>query len=209
MSGANQEKKSDAKVGSVEAPAKSAAKIGAHQTSWGHSDAIKPSVWPPKSHLYLPAGKKSAIYKHIRRVYVGLEGAAKKDSAWCVCLLCEPNALGIFKHSGNTTNGKKHLDDPEAELKAWHALPAQPTKTDVLAWCKANAQQYPVTCRLWRKWLAVPASSAPCERLFSTGGNVYTKKRASLDDETAEMIIFVHENMHLVRELLASLPALD
>jgi hypothetical protein len=78
--------------------------------------------------------------------------------------------------------------------------------TDVLEWCRQHEDQFPVTSRVWRKWLAVPASSAPCERLFSTAGNVYTKKRARLSDDAAEMIIFVHENMALVEDLLASLP---
>lgn len=94
-------------------------------------------------------------------------------------------------------------------MKAWHALPCENLKTDVLQWCKAHEAQFPVTARLWRKWLAIPASSAPCERLFSLAGNVYTKKRASLCDETAQMIIFVHENMELVEGLLATLDKLE
>ncbi|CAM9383642.1 unnamed protein product [Sphacelaria rigidula] len=48
-----------------------------------------------------------------------------------------------------------------------------------------------------RKYLAIPASSASSERLFSVAGNTITVKRASLSDDNAENIIFLHSNQHL------------
>ncbi len=55
-----------------------------------------------------------------------------------------------------------------------------------------------------RKYLGLPASSCPCERLFSAAGNLFTQKRAALDDDLAEKIILIHENIDYVRTVLAA-----
>ncbi len=50
------------------------------------------------------------------------------------------------------------------------------------------------------KYLFVPLSSAPSERLFSASGNVETKLRSSsLDPQNLEMVVFLHENMRKVK----------
>ena len=54
-------------------------------------------------------------------------------------------------------------------------------------------------------YLSAPASSAPCERIFSAAGQLYTAKRSSLKDDTAEMILRLHHNLLLVKKVLASL----
>eukprot|EP00732_Lithocolla_globosa_P003474 Lithocolla_globosa_v1_NODE_2808_length_1863_cov_3.548673.p2 type:complete len:235 gc:universal NODE_2808_length_1863_cov_3.548673:1090-1794(+) len=51
-----------------------------------------------------------------------------------------------------------------------------------------------------KKYLAMFASSAIAERLFSRGGRVCTKLRASLDPKTVRRILLCHDNMHLLRK---------
>ena len=48
---------------------------------------------------------------------------------------------------------------------------------------------------LARKYLAVQASSAASERIFSVGGLVVTKKRNRLGVERVGDTIFLHESM--------------
>jgi len=43
-----------------------------------------------------------------------------------------------------------------------------------------NGHHYPTLCRIAINFLACPASSVPCERLFSGGGKIATKCRAQL-----------------------------
>ena len=46
--------------------------------------------------------------------------------------------------------------------------------------------------------LAIPATSAPSERVFSIAGLVIQAKRSSLAPENANEITFVHNDGHLV-----------
>ncbi len=44
-----------------------------------------------------------------------------------------------------------------------------------------------------RCYLAIPASSAPSERIFSKYGLVWEKKRGNLVPETANDVVYLHE----------------
>jgi len=53
---------------------------------------------------------------------------------------------------------------------------------------------------LARRVLAMPATSAAPERLFSTAGNVMTKKRSRLTCDSKEGLVYLHEVWPQVRE---------
>jgi len=65
---------------------------------------------------------------------------------------------------------------------------------DVLAWWKVQEPVFPLLAEIARKYLCVPASSSPSERLFSASGNICTKLSSSLDPTNLELLVFVHEN---------------
>ena len=65
---------------------------------------------------------------------------------------------------------------------------------DPLAWWKQKEPLYPRVARLARKYLALPASSAPSERIFSKMNVVVDKRRASLDPDRVERMVFIKEN---------------
>lgn len=69
---------------------------------------------------------------------------------------------------------------------------------DPLTWWKSKQTQYPNLSQIARRYLCIPCTSVPCERLFSDAGNVITKKRASLDPETVEKLMFLYENSDLI-----------
>ena len=51
--------------------------------------------------------------------------------------------------------------------------------------------KYPILAQLARMYLAIPATSAPSERLFSQAGLTIANDRASLLPETAADIVFL------------------
>jgi len=57
--------------------------------------------------------------------------------------------------------------------------------------------------------LAIPATSAPSERVWSAAGNIVTKKRASLSDSTVETLVFLHGNIRNALDVAAKLQAMS
>ena len=79
-------------------------------------------------------------------------------------------------------NGMEHFNDP-------------------LSWWKLHEDKYPNLAKLAKKYLAIPATSTPVERLFSTASLVINEKRNRLGSDTAEDLIFLCENSDLLTEI--------
>jgi hypothetical protein len=74
----------------------------------------------------------------------------------------------------------------ESELERYLAAPTIDIHTDILGWWKQNAGAYPRLARIARDYLAIPATSAPAERVFSCGADLIAKKRGSLSEDTIQ-----------------------
>jgi hypothetical protein len=95
---------------------------------------------------------------------------------------------------------KKYADRPGAEIirdevAQYLAQPAVGVAKDPLEWWRMHKSLFPVLARLARKFLCIPATSAPVERVWSTAGNVVTRRRARLSDDLVDSIVFCHENI--------------
>lgn len=66
---------------------------------------------------------------------------------------------------------------------------------DPLKWWKSNEKRFPLLARLARKYLCIPATSAPSERVFSSAGNVVTHKRSTLSSDIVNSLVFVYYNI--------------
>ena len=76
-----------------------------------------------------------------------------------------------------------------------------PTRT----YCRPRVLQVcPWLESLPRRVLAIPATSAAPERLFSSLGNTMTKKRTRLTCDNLEELVFLHETWPVVREWKAN-----
>ena len=61
----------------------------------------------------------------------------------------------------------------------------------ILTWWKEHAAQFPYLSQLARRYLAMPATSASVERLFSVAGQIVTAKRARLHPDTVTLLVFL------------------
>ena len=75
-----------------------------------------------------------------------------------------------------------------------------------LEWWKVNEYAYPNLARLARVYLAIPASSASSERIFSRAGYVMGNRRTRLAWRTFEAIVCHASNRKYVNDLLRRRP---
>ena len=84
------------------------------------------------------------------------------------------------------------------EITSYLTAPVMDEDSDPLQFWREHQQQYPTLSQLSRRYLAVPSSSAPVERLFSIAGKTFSKERGRLGDERFEELMFIKCNKHLV-----------
>ena len=74
--------------------------------------------------------------------------------------------------------------------------------TDPLVWWEGveKAGKFPILCQLAEVFLAIPATSAPSERIWSRSAAVLTAKKSRMSSEVASCIMFLKENGAVVRE---------
>lgn len=70
--------------------------------------------------------------------------------------------------------------------------------TDPLQWWKRNELRFKSLSTAARKYLAIPATSAPSERVFSVAGNICNRRRASLSPENLDALVFLNANAELM-----------
>lgn len=63
-----------------------------------------------------------------------------------------------------------------------------------LTWWQTHQDTYPKLSLLARKYLSIPATSTPSERIFSTAGNIVSAKRNCLDPKNVNKLIFLNFN---------------
>ena len=94
----------------------------------------------------------------------------------------------------------------ESELKLFMTVNGMPLKdpnnskayNDCLTWWSENDHRYPIIAPLAKLFLAIPASSAPSERVWSRAARVITIRRARMKQDVAASIMFLRENIHLL-----------
>ena len=68
-------------------------------------------------------------------------------------------------------------------------------ESDPLEWWKLHEMTFPMLSKVAKKFLAVPATSAASEQLFSRSGKIVTHTRASLKPDKVEMLVFLSTNI--------------
>jgi hypothetical protein len=79
----------------------------------------------------------------------------------------------------------------EGVLERLTLIDGKEVHNNPLDWWKLKAGKYPILSSIARRILCVPATSAPCERLFSYAGLTISNDRNRLLPENAEEFIFL------------------
>ena len=97
---------------------------------------------------------------------------------------------------GDEYSTHRSADSNSYEVDLYWTEPNVGLDVDPLSWWKAHSEQYPNLCELAMKYLSVPATSVPAERVFSTAGLVVNRLRARLTSEHVDMLVFLRKNYH-------------
>ena len=92
-------------------------------------------------------------------------------------------------------NNKPTLQLVKEEVSSYMTVDCIELESNPLAWWRTNEPTYPHIAKLAKRYLAVPATSVPSERVFSTAGDIVTASRSALCADNVDKLIFLSKNM--------------
>jgi hypothetical protein len=104
----------------------------------------------------------------------------------------DPDADGLETYDADTEECGQVLQTRiAAEIKAYKGQRQIAGTADPLKHWRLKSRDYPLLSLVARKWLAVPASSAASERMFSSAGLTVSNKRTLLGSERVSTLVFL------------------
>ncbi|XP_057688365.1 zinc finger BED domain-containing protein 4-like [Corythoichthys intestinalis] len=94
-------------------------------------------------------------------------------------------------HQARTTNVTANAT---VEVQKYLGAPNIPRVESPLQYWESQKYTLPTLYKLAVSYLCTPASSVPCERVFSKAGEILCKKRNRLSPKTLEKILFLNKN---------------
>jgi len=107
---------------------------------------------------------------------------------------------GIFGTTNTKTRKLNPLQVWKQDINLYQSLPKS-HKADPLLWWKANQSQFPNLANLAKTYLAIPASQASCEKLFSIAKNDITETRTSMLPDLVESLLFLRKKRDVMNML--------
>ena len=132
--------------------------------------------------------------------FTGFESPKKKQKFinWAFEKLFDDTCESDDSNSGNSSLNRINIEN---EIQKYKMCKKLARDKDPMQWWQENLSVYPYLSLLAQKYLSCPPSSVESERVFSTGGNVYTPHRNRLNPEMGERLIFLHFNLNLLPKL--------
>ncbi|KAK6168330.1 hypothetical protein SNE40_020888 [Patella caerulea] len=82
----------------------------------------------------------------------------------------------------------------ENEISSYKKEPAIDANSNPLHWWKSLENKFPLLSLVAKKYLGIPATSVPSERVFSTAGDIITAQRSALKPKHVDKLIFLKKN---------------
>lgn len=130
---------------------------------------------------------------------------ARPHSAAEQCVVTDPappvakkkTLASFFEQDATPSSVFSPRESIQNELSSYIQSVCLDSKADPLQWWQEHEVAYPALSRLAHKYLCVPATSSPSERIFSCSGNIVTCQRASLKPDTVDRLVFLAQNLEM------------
>lgn len=158
---------------------------------------------------------KASLSPKLQRKAAPTDGAKKSAKAAQVSRMFDDdpsNQVVVVKSKSANANPLSVQIKCEGELSAFMDVSVmmplnddEGNYTNPLDWWRIEAKTYPVLASLAKFYLAIPATSAPSERIFSRAGRILTMRRASLSSDVVQRMLFIRENAGILRKHYAAI----
>lgn len=108
---------------------------------------------------------------------------------------------GLFGVSDVKQKKMTPIQSWNQDINLFQSLPKASPRADPLLWWKTNQHQFPLLANLAKMYLAIPASQASCERLFSISKNDITETRTSMLPDLVEALLFLRKKRDIINIL--------
>lgn len=96
--------------------------------------------------------------------------------------------MSLLLQMGSDSDSDEEVQ-PGRDIYRYRAEPSISMEDCPLQWWSAHSGAHDKLALLARKYLATPASTVPCERLFSVAGHIVQKKRSALLSENVNQLV--------------------
>ncbi len=149
---------------------------------------------PRHKHLRFltPPGRIAA---HAKLLEVLAEAEAERGSSTSADTTGDQQeVVGAVPVQGAENYTTRSTDDIGKEVDSFLKDPPPLLDSSPAAWWKINQGRFPRLANLARKYLAIPGTSVPSERVFSAAGLTVNRLHTRLTPDHVDMLIFLNKN---------------
>ena len=111
----------------------------------------------------------------------------------------EPKAPGLWdlfdRKVADSQSTKAINNRSSIEIQSYFAEDPLPRHENPLLWWKVNEKRFGFLAPIAKKYLCIPGTSVPSERLFSKAGELISIRRNWLKSKNVDMMIFLNKNL--------------
>ncbi|CAM4480393.1 unnamed protein product [Leuciscus chuanchicus] len=170
----------------------------------GKTPLLASALDPRHKHLrFLDENMREAVREKLFEQYQSISfdvrgaGAAVAAAAACVPASDGDESVPVPSHRRRLSLffGEDYRESSRDEWEPFLMEPCIPPDEDPMNWWQDNTKRFKKLGRLAHRYLCVPATSVPAERVFSAAGLIVNRLRCRLSPEHVDMLVFLNKNM--------------